>query len=151
MWFARTKPNFGRVFVNTATSITTWIGSANWGKDLSGALVDSQAAFNTAVAALRSPNGRDPGYAWANPTKWARFETDLAGSSAITGNYNETIAALNAMGVQPLMVIAVTCSDLTFKTYDPTNSSFYWTDRWEEYRCVAGWGWGGGEGSGLWD
>ena len=32
-----------------------------------------------------------------------------------------------------LRCLQVTCSDLTFKTYDTSNAS-YWPDRWEEYR-----------------
>jgi hypothetical protein len=96
-----------RVFVSTTISINSWIGATNWGKDLSGAAVDTMAKFNAAVAMLRSANGRDPAYSWANPTKWAKFETDLASNTDITGNYDETIKGIKAMGIEPLMVVAV--------------------------------------------
>jgi hypothetical protein len=96
-----------RVFVGTTISITSWVGATNWGKDLSGSLVDTQAKWQAAVAALRTPNGRDPNYAWTNPTKWTKFETDLATNTKYNGNYNDTMAGLKSMNVEPLMVVAV--------------------------------------------
>jgi hypothetical protein len=97
----------GRVFVNSATGISTFVGSTNFGKDMNGAVVDTLAKFNAAVAALRTPNGRDPSYAWPLPTRWAKLETDLAGNSSITGNYNNTVHGMKELGMEPLMVIAV--------------------------------------------
>lgn len=50
------------------------------GKSLNGTLVSTEAAFTTAVATLRTPNGHNPALAsrYTTPIKWSTFDTKFA-------------------------------------------------------------------------
>lgn len=77
MWMRRLGVNHGRVFLTTlwGSSLAGWVGSSTWGKSLDGADVATRAAFDAAVATLRTPAGHNPAMAgtFANPVKWAQF------------------------------------------------------------------------------
>ena len=107
-----------------------------WGSDLSGTPVTSVSSFHAAVAQLRSPEGRTPpSNAYENPPKWAAFEAMMAtGTTAPDGGSMEaTVAAAQAVGVDPLLVFWMPCAVFNFTTLDPTKY-VYWGERFELYR-----------------
>ena len=122
-------------------SIRTTVGSSNWGNDLSGAPVTTLAAFNAAVAQLRTSQGRNPAAAgsFANPPQWAIVESVLAltdtssASNAIDGNPAATVASLASIGIVPLAVTQLSCKTFDF-TADSPSTPGYFGERWELYK-----------------
>ena len=122
-------------------SIRTTVGSSNYGNDMSGNAVNTQAQFNAAVAQLRTPAGRNPASAgsFANPPAWSIIEASLAltdtgkAADAIDGNPNATLASLAAMGLVPLCVTQLSCKTFDF-TADLPTQPLYWGERWELYK-----------------
>ena len=141
-----------------------------WGNDMNNGTVDSLAAFQAAVALLRTPAGRDP----SNPSRffyppsWAVVERNMAttdtskASYELAGNPNSTAAALSALNVSMLVVYGLTCSNYAFQATAPGQSvqfgypfppanvpyrwvrNYYFAERWELYKhqyVIAGWSW----------
>ncbi len=65
--------NAARYFVNPIMNVTSWTvaGNCPWGNDLNNNSVSSLATFLGAVSQLRTANGRNWTYPWANPFKWS--------------------------------------------------------------------------------
>jgi hypothetical protein len=114
------------------------VGSLNWGKSLTGALVSSYSDFVAAVAEVRMPAGHDPNATWSNVAHWLKVESILSTtdtsepSEEIDGNPTASIAALATLGIVPLAVTQVSCASFDFTTEDPTAAA-YWAERW----CAA--------------
>ena len=122
--------------------------SANFGNDLSGYPVTSSATYSQAVSGLRSPGAHNPPASsnWPNPVRFAVYDTALAASTSTSATGNSVtavVAALQANGLEPLLVQWTTCGQFAYTSYDSTNST-YWAERWELYRhqyALARWAW----------
>ncbi len=125
---------FGLGGISGGTLVNT-VGSLNWGKSLTGALVSSYSDFVAAVAEVRTPAGHDPNATWSNAAHWLKVESILATtdtsepSEEIDGNPTASIAALATLGIVPLAVTQVSCASFDFTTEDPTIPA-YWAERW---------------------
>lgn len=121
----------------TSTGLQTWVTAAGapWGADLNGSPVTSLATFNSAIATFRTYAGHTPGQGFfANPPRWATFEamqdTNSAGPSG--GSMSGEVAALQAMGINPLLVFWLSCTNFAFSTLDVSRPA-YWAEHW----CAA--------------
>jgi hypothetical protein len=119
-------------------------GSSAFGKNLNGVVVDSLAAFNAAVALLRTPAGHDINNAGglAKPAQWATVEEVLATtdtsepSQEIDGNPAASVASLATINIIPLVVTQISCKtfDFTVDSPDGGNATAYFKERWELYK-----------------
>ncbi len=115
-------------------------GSNAFGKDLNGVVVDSLAAFNVAVALLRTPAGHDINNAGGlvKPAQWATVEEVLSTtdtsepSQEIDGNPAASVASLATIGIIPLVVTQISCKsfDFTVDSPDGENATAYFKERW---------------------
>jgi hypothetical protein len=123
------------------------VGNANWGEDLNGAVVNSLARFNEAVAQLRSRTGRSPAPAdqarFRNPAQWDAVESVLSttdmeeAADAIDGNPAASIATLASLGIIPLVVTQMSCKTFDFVVDSPdADPETYFEERWRVSDCV---------------
>ncbi len=133
--------NAARVFIEPVVTIQGFLSNNHntWGLDLQGNNVTSQTAFDTAIATLRTPNGRSATYAWSNPFPYTALFTSIAtGTTAIYGNSEYIINSLKGIGVTNILLaehIGSSGSNVhfVFSTLDPTTTT-YWTEAWELYQ-----------------
>lgn len=99
----------------------------------------SNATFQAAIATLRTANGRNATYAWANPFPYTELYTSIAtGTTAIYRNSEYIINSLKSIGVTNILLaehIGSSGSNVhfVFSTLDPTTTT-YWTEAWELYQ-----------------
>jgi len=142
-----------------------------WGNDVYNTTVSTYAAFQTAVTALRTTQGRpsltevasqgssnwlSSGYGtysppsnWTYPPAWNQVYSNLAttstttGSNELTGNPADTVNRLALAGISTLAVQWLPCTNFAFQSLNPAQS-LYWQERWELYKhqyILAGWAW----------
>jgi hypothetical protein len=109
-----------------------------WGTDLAGAPVVDANSFWQAAAQLRSPAGHLPtqaGWAaWTNPPRIPEFQLNMnTTSSGISLSMAAGVAAYRAVGIEPLLVDWLTCTNFAFSTLDP-NTPAYWQEHFELYK-----------------
>jgi len=131
----------GSIPSSTATTLglQSWVvaGGGTWGADFSGVAVSGLASFQTAVSYMRSYNGHTPSLAftWSNPPRWATFEgmldNNLGGPTG--GSLLQSVTSLQGMGIEPLLVFWLSCSNFAFSTLDVSNPT-YWAQSWELYK-----------------
>ena len=93
----RLGTNSARVFVEPVATIQGFLSNNKnkWGEDLNGNNVTSSATFQAAVATLRSANGRNWSYPWANPFPYQALVTSIGSvSQAIYGSTESIIDSL---------------------------------------------------------
>lgn len=110
-------------------------GGGTWGNDLNNNAVTTQLTFTAAIAQLRSATGRNPASAstFANPPLWAAFSALMttADNTTATGNSMQAqVTALQAVGIEPLLVFWLTCPVFSFSTLNMQNAT-YWAEHWE--------------------
>lgn len=142
--------NAARVFINSVSDLRTFIGNASWGKDLKGQLVTNRATFLSAIADLRTPNGKNPSASWANPVRWNDiFNGYNVISQAIYGSDEKTITNLASININTLIVDTIGCSSggsstqIVFQSMN-LSDPVYWNERWELYKysyASAVWAW----------
>lgn len=118
-------------------NLQNWVG-ANFGRDLNGVAVTNLNSFQSAVNTLRSPLGRNPSSAssFSNPPKWAAFDAYQTSTSAGQPDGNSLLSevqALQAAGIEPLLVFWLSCTTFQFSTLDQTTTT-YWGEHWELYK-----------------
>lgn len=154
---------FGGGGVGSYSSIST-VGAniTGWalGKSTLGTVVTTSAEFDAAVAALSETPAHTPkpaaGTAPAFALPWAAIDTnfefrDNSGgvSTWSAGTIDNTISTLYKLGIEPLLVQQLGCSDgpaLAKKMFTSTSSSdpTYWPERFEVYKhgyAIASWAW----------
>lgn len=62
-----------RVFLAPQKDLREGVGNS-FGKSLSGKTVSSLAAYDAAVAELRTSAGHDPAATWADPVNWLMYD-----------------------------------------------------------------------------
>jgi hypothetical protein len=132
--------NGGRIFSGPtgASSLSSFVGSTQYGRDLNGGTVDTAAKFAAAIAELRLRKDLTNGFIYVNPVLWDKIDTRLAAISTIdledkvSGSDNTTFAELPSMGIDPLVLVSlgVSSSGVTSTTVSPS----YWSSRWELYK-----------------
>jgi len=77
--------NAARFFVNPILNVNQFTGNI-WGHDLNNNTINNSSMFWSAISQLRTPNGRNASYPWANPFKWNALNTALTTvSNAVYG------------------------------------------------------------------
>jgi hypothetical protein len=62
--------------------------------------------FQAAMTELRSKNGINATYPWANPLKWSSMNSFIQTvSQTIYGSYEYVLDMLNTLGIKPLLTI----------------------------------------------
>lgn len=147
----RLGTNSARVFVEPVATIQGFLSNNKnkWGEDLNGNNVTSSATFQAAVATLRSANGRNWSYPWANPFPYQALVTSIGSvSQAIYGSTESIIDSLRSIGIENILVAqhigsSASAVSFSFSTLDPTTTT-YWTEAWEVYQfsyAEAYWAW----------
>jgi hypothetical protein len=132
-FYQRLGVNAARRFVNSLSNLRTFIGTTNWGKDLNGTNVNNQNDFNTAVASLRTSNGRNLNFNWINPVKWSSIFGYMNSSSGVYGSDENAMKQLRSINISTLVVEHEGCKNFAFLSLD-ASSSTYWSERWELYK-----------------
>ena len=127
-----------RLFVSPLEDIRKYVGTKNWGLNLSGNKVTNKNEFFSAIHELRQPTALNDSFAWSNPIKWKDLFSKLNSiNRPITGSNENTINMLNQKNISTLAVMHMGCSksnmQFVFKTMDSTNLE-YWPERYELYK-----------------
>jgi hypothetical protein len=166
-FLARLGVNSARMFSaggmgGDATILTVAANVSGWvlGKSTAGTIVSTSAEFFAAVEALSVTAAHTPnpaaGAAPVFSLPWARIETNMAYrdnskgvGSWIAGTVADQVSTLNALGISPLLVQQLGCSNgpdatkLFFTSTSPSDPT-YWPQRWEVYKhgyAAASWAW----------
>ena len=133
--------NAARVFIEPVDTIQGFLSNNKntWGLDLNGINVTSNATFQAAVATLRTANGRNATYPWANPFPYTALNTLIATVvEPIYGSSDNIITSLKNIGLTTILLaehIGSSGSNVhfVFSTLDSTTTTF-WTEAWELYQ-----------------
>lgn len=107
VFLERLGVNSIRLFVTFAYDLRNLIGAVQWGKDLNGVNVVNQASFIQAVQTLRTPNGRNQAYPWANPVQWSQLKAATSLSAPINGSIDDIVQNLNNLQIKKLFVLNI--------------------------------------------
>ena len=130
------------VLTNSAPDQNNAAQLQSYGNDFTNTPVTSLATFNTAVAALRKSDfsGRNVSntaltYAAPWATVYSNFATvdNATADTQSQGSPKANMAALTKLGVQPLAVHWLSCTDLNWQSLSPS-ATIYWGERWEVYK-----------------
>lgn len=129
--FATGGVDFPNAAGGAYNSPTAW-----WSNDVNNNSVTSFASFQTAVATLRTPEGRSASYPWPNPVQWTALNVALSTpeyNNPLGGGALQTVQALQVLGIEPVVVFSLTCTQFNFSTIDASRST-YWGERYELYK-----------------
>lgn len=150
IWFKRSGVNAARLFTSMGGSLVNFVGSANWGRSLSGTAVTSQATLAAAIKELRTPAGHSPTAIWATPVQWSKYDalwtlTDTSSpANEEEGNYDATLSTFSGLGITPVLVFGLGLGSIKDAHVIDNTTAAYWASRWEQYKafysfsqCVA--------------
>jgi hypothetical protein len=150
VWMKRLGVNGCRLFSKgpVTGTLSGFVGSSNYGKDLNGAAVTSNSTFVAAIAELKQMKDLKSAspVTYAVPVKWSRFEdafslwSTATTEDVVSGRDNETVAAMASLDAPCLVVTSLSVSSSGVTSTDNTTTATYWGSRWELYKYFFAFG-----------